>query len=36
LQHQIKLGQVGGLATSIRNSNQLFVFHRGTREWNEE
>ena len=28
------LGQVGGLASDVQNPNRLYVFQRGTREWN--
>ena len=34
--NEITLGQVSGLATTIRNPNQLFIYHRGSRQWNEE
>ncbi|CAF1498925.1 unnamed protein product [Rotaria magnacalcarata] len=35
-QHEYKLGQVGGLGASVKNPNRLFVFHRASREWNQE
>jgi len=35
-QHEYKLGQVGGLAGCVKNPNRLIVFHRGSREWNQE
>ncbi|UJR26625.1 hypothetical protein I4U23_007943 [Adineta vaga] len=35
LKDEIKLGQVGGVATSIKDKNELFIFHRGSREWNQ-
>jgi hypothetical protein len=35
-QYQIEVGQISGLATSVKNPNQLFIFHRGSRQWNYE
>ncbi|CAF0821476.1 unnamed protein product [Rotaria sordida] len=35
-QHEYKLGQVSGLAASVKNPNRLFIFHRASREWNQE
>ncbi|CAF4992946.1 unnamed protein product, partial [Rotaria sp. Silwood1] len=35
-QHEYKLGQVNGLAASVKNPNRLFLFHRASREWNRE
>lgn len=35
-QHEYKLGQVGGLAGCVKNPNRLIVFHRASREWNQE
>jgi len=35
-QHEYKLGQVGGLAACVKNPSRLFVFHRASREWNQE
>jgi len=35
-QHEYKLGQIGGLAGCVKNPNRLIVFHRGSREWNQE
>ncbi|CAF1364549.1 unnamed protein product, partial [Didymodactylos carnosus] len=34
--NQIQLGQVSGLAACVKNSNQLIVFQRGSREWTSE
>lgn len=33
---EVSLGQISGLAMSSENSSQLYVFHRGSREWNEK
>ena len=35
-QHQYKLGQVSGIAGCVKNPTRLIVFHRGSREWNEQ
>lgn len=35
-QHEYKLGQVGGLAACVKNPNRLIIFHRASREWNQE
>jgi hypothetical protein len=33
---EVKLGQISGLASSIENPDQLFIFHRGSRQWNQQ
>jgi peptidylamidoglycolate lyase len=35
-QHDIALGQVGGLAACVKNPNRLLVFQRGSRQWTAE
>jgi peptidylamidoglycolate lyase len=36
VQHEIELGQVGGLAACVKNPNRLLVFQRGSRQWTAE
>ena len=35
-QSEMKLGQISGLTGHVTNPNILFIFHRGSREWNEK
>lgn len=35
-QHGYKLGQVSGIAGCVKNPNRLIVFHRASRQWNQE
>ena len=35
-QKAVRLGQIGGLAASLQNPNLLFIFHRGSIQWNQK